>query len=115
MIEFDAEKSLQNKKEGMEKVIASNLPWIEAVRERLRTILKGRAGELLTGEDIRAALSELGFEPNHPNAWGALINDLIKKKVLLPTSQYRPMKHPRSHGRATRVYILNTWRSDAFS
>jgi hypothetical protein len=111
MIEFDAEKSMQNKKDGMEKVAASNLPWMEAVRNRLRIVLKGREGELLTGEDIRATLTELGLEPNHPNAWGSLINTLIKKKVLIPTSQYRPMRDPRSHARSTRIYILNAWKS----
>jgi hypothetical protein len=111
MVEFDAVKSMQNKKDGMEKVIASNLSWVEAVRSRLSTILKGREGEFLTGEDIRATLTELGIEPNHPNAWGALVNSLIKKKVLIPTSQYKPMKDPRSHARSTRVYILNAWKS----
>jgi hypothetical protein len=111
MIEFNIEKSMQNKKDGMEKVIASNLSWMEAMRNQLRIILKGREGEFLTGEDIRAALTELGIEPNHPNAWGGLINNLIKKKVLIPTSQYKPMEDPRSHARSTRVYIVNALKS----
>lgn len=111
MVDFNAEKSMENKKDGMEKVLNSNLSWVEAVRSRLSTILKEKEGKLLTGEDIRAAFAELGIEPNHPNAWGALVNSLIKKKILIPTSQYKPMKDPRSHARSTRVYILNAWGS----
>jgi hypothetical protein len=111
MIKFDAEKSTQNKEDGMKKVVGSNLSWVVAVHARLYKMSKEQAGDLFTGEDIRATLTEFGLEPNHPNAWGALINGLIIKKVLIPTLLYRPMKDPRSHARKTRVYMLNVWKS----
>jgi hypothetical protein len=111
MTNFDIKKAMQNKEDGVKKVLTSNILWLEAVSAQLRKISKEREGEFLMGEDIRATLMDLGFEPNHPNAWGAMINSLIKKKVLIPTDEYRPTKDPRSHGRKTKVYILTAWKS----
>ena len=110
MSNFDAEKSKENRDAGIGRVANSNLSWLAAVHDRLRKISKEREGQLVTGEDVRATLTELGLKPNHPNAWGALINGLVKKKVLLPTDVYRPMKDPRSHARSTRVYALSGWQ-----
>jgi hypothetical protein len=110
MNKLDGEKSKKNKDAGIRQVSRSNLNWLIAVHERLRKISKEREGQMVTGEDVRSTLMEFGLEPNHPNAWGALINGLIKKKVLIRTNSYRSMKDPRSHARSTRVYKLAGWQ-----
>jgi hypothetical protein len=57
-----------------------------------------------TGEDIRIYLEKRGFKPKHPNTWGALINTLIKRKIIVPTGEHRKMKDKTSHARSTPVY-----------
>jgi hypothetical protein len=42
--------------------------------------------------------------PGHHNAWGGLINSLIREGSIRFTGKYRKMKDPTSHARKTPVY-----------
>ncbi len=57
-----------------------------------------------TGEDVRHYCEYSVGCANHPNAYGALINTLLKRKIIKPTGEYRSMKDDRSHARKTPVY-----------
>ena len=58
-----------------------------------------------TGEDIRIYIEGKIGKPHHHNAWGAIINSAVRRKTLIKTNQYRQMKTPKSHARATPVYV----------
>lgn len=62
------------------------------------------SGSIMTGEDIRRAVSNAGIRPHHHNAWGALINIGIKRKLIEPTGDYVHMSDIKSHARRTPVY-----------
>jgi hypothetical protein len=42
--------------------------------------------------------------PKHSNAWGSLVNILLKQHVIRPTGIHVPMRDPISHARMTPVY-----------
>lgn len=64
-----------------------------------------------TGEGFRQRLLERGLDaPAHANQWGSLFMTLTRRRVLVPTGEYRAMLAPSSHGRRTAVYAL---RKDA--
>jgi hypothetical protein len=104
---FDAAQSRENRDAGIEQVSNSNAVWLSAAKQMLHKLAKDRDGQEVTGEDVRAILTEIGMTPEHPNAWGALINWMVKRNVLIPTHRYTSMKDPRSHARKTQIYKLN--------
>lgn len=59
--------------------------------------------EPFTGEDIRIEIARGGHTPDHPNAWGATINSLIRNGYIEPVGHGR-MRSSRSHGRQTPIY-----------
>ncbi len=63
-------------------------------------------GREMSGEDIRHAVSRLGVKPHHHNAWGALIMNAVRLKLILPTGRDTKMKDRRSHARKTPIYRI---------
>lgn len=61
-----------------------------------------------TGEDIRVIITRLGLAPNHCNAWGALINNAVRSKLLIGTGRYVAMASRTSHARKTQLYCKST-------
>ena len=73
-------------------------------RELATGIVRSMAQLEVTGEDIRLACLAEGVGPHHHNAWGGLINQLIRDGVLHPTGRYTPMRARGSHARKTQIY-----------
>ncbi len=93
--------------EGISQVSEHNGKWMElCVAEVKRfTLQSDQGGEgNFTGEDIRFWCSRSIGCPAHSNAWGALINTLVRRKIIKPTGEYRAMKDENSHARKTPVY-----------
>ncbi len=88
--------------EGIAKVSEHNGKWMELCIEKAQ---RACSGDTFTGEDIRMALSQIVGLPHHVNCWGALINALLKKKIIVATGEYRSMKDETSHARKTPVYV----------
>ncbi len=90
--------------EGIAKVSEHNESWMDlCIRE---VTSPGWIDDRInfTGEDIRFRLiGSIGY-PDHSNAWGALINTLVKRKIIKPTGEYRAMRDDSSHARRTPVY-----------
>lgn len=63
-------------------------------------------GTTATGEEIRHRVAAAGIEPHHANAWGALISQAVRLKLMTPTGVWRAMKKPSSHARKTPVYMI---------
>ena len=102
---FEQGKVLRD--EGIRVVSEHNENWMEgaiqASRAAIDLAFEWRHRDF-TGEDIRMEVTMIMGHPNHPNAWGALINTLIKRKIIVPTGEHRQMKDSRSHARSTPVY-----------
>lgn len=73
-------------------------------RESVALIVAEMPEHELTGEDIRLECESRGVGPHHNNAWGGIVNHLIRQGVLQPTGRYQAMKAPGSHARKTQVY-----------
>ncbi len=89
--------------EALEKVSEHNEPWMaRCIWSMEQSIWLGDG--TFTGEDVRFYLNREVGCPAHPNAWGALVSTLIKRKIIRPTGEYRAMKDDSSHARKTPVY-----------
>ena len=95
------QNGIQLKEEGIHKVSEHNENWLEDCVKQAEVIGEG---VLATGEDIRFWCEATVGHPKHHNAWGALINTLLKRKIIVPTGEWRPMKDRASHARKTPVY-----------
>jgi len=90
------------KEKGIKLVSEHNENWmIKAIRNSRDFIAYNKD---FTGEDIRMNVLLWTGPPRHPNAFGALINTLIKRKIIVPTGEHRQMKDKTSHARSTPVY-----------
>jgi hypothetical protein len=67
--------------------------------------VEGKTGFI--GEDIRFHLELYMDAPKHPNAWGALISMLVKRKIIFGTGKYRQMHDKRSHARTSQIYTCH--------
>lgn len=86
--------------EALDQVSRNSNVFQNHAYDALRSLPEG----LYTGEDIRVYIEKLGIYPHHHNAWGAFINHAVRSKILYRTGQYRQMREPKSHARATPVY-----------
>ena len=61
-------------------------------------------GEDFTGEDIRLACVKEGISPSHPNAWGGLVQGMVRSGMIVETGEWKAARSPRSHARRIPVY-----------
>jgi hypothetical protein len=59
-----------------------------------------------TGEQIRIHCEAVGVIPHHHNAWGAVVNALLRNKVLIDTGRVTRMRGPKSNARKTTIYRI---------
>ncbi len=88
--------------EGIAQVSEHNGAWMELCIHAAPEL--AAMERVFTGEDLRFYLSKRVGCPAHPNAWGALINTLVRRKIIRPTGEYRAMRDDSSHARKTPVY-----------
>ncbi len=100
---FDLEEGRRRRDEGIAQVSDHNEPWIVLCQREAERYVAGTEGTF-TGEDIRFHCSATVGCPRHVNAWGALINTLLKRNIISATGEHRPMKDENSHARSTPVY-----------
>lgn len=99
---FDAAEARKRRDDGMKIVIDHNLPWAAqamAMIEKLRDEFSD-----FTGEQMRIHIEAMIGQPGHPGAWGAIFVAAIKRGLIVPTGEWRPMQTPESHARKTPVY-----------
>jgi len=107
---LDFGKALRDR--GMKQVLENSGSWSETAQAVFAIIRPKVAGTEMTGEDIRRLMCDAGMhQPHSPNAWGAFINLLVRRKLIEPTNTYRQMSTPTSHARKTAVYKVahNYW------
>ncbi len=86
--------------EGIKTVTEHNESWMELCLKSIERV----TWQSFTGEDVRFHCSKMVGLPHHSNAWGALINSLVKRGIIEKTGEYRPMRDDNSHARSTPVY-----------
>lgn len=89
------------KKAGIELVTSHNLPWMERA---LQAVAGLRAGEVLTGEDLRNVVQAQAGTPEHCNAYGALVSHAKRRHLIELTGEWRKAINPSSHSRMVPVY-----------
>ncbi len=87
---------------GIKTVTEHNESWMDLCVLAAEKFVAGQ--DTITGEDIRFQCERTVGYPNHHNAWGALINTLLKREIIVATGEYRPMRDDASHARSTPVY-----------
>ncbi len=96
------EHGIAERDAGLARVMSSHSRWVTAALWTARGVRVGWTG---MGEDLRALLVDYGLrEPNHHNAWGALINAMVLQGILRPTGEIGQMKKVSSHARQSTVY-----------
>jgi len=89
---------------GIEKVSRNNESWMEQALKIAVLYVRAWREHDFTGEDVRFYCETVVESPKHPNAWGALIKELSRRKVIRATGKYRQPKDKSSHSRAIQVY-----------
>jgi hypothetical protein len=101
--------SAKARDECMQRVDENNQNWMALALLQLQQLARSHGSWAntehgVTGEDIRVMLLPHVGHPNSPNAWGNLTMQAVRKKLIVATGEYRPMKDVRSHARKTPVY-----------
>jgi len=89
--------------EALARVNENAGEWMERAVLTVATLDSGR---LMTGEDIRCSIVGIVGEPHHHNAWGAMIKNALKQKLIRPTGKWKAMQLPQSHARTSPVYRI---------
>jgi hypothetical protein len=95
--------AVEQRDKVLEKVAADNSGWMA---EALSIMERIEPGTEDIGEGFRERLINAGLRPpRHPGVWGAYFNTLIRRKVLIPTGEMRPMRAKGSNARKSQVLI----------
>jgi len=87
---------------GIETISSHNESWLDACKSEARIFIRFR--EQFTGEDIRLHCQTICGAPKHHNAWGALINALVRERLIRATGEHRKMRDKTSHAIKAPVY-----------
>ncbi len=89
---------------GLAQTAAHNPGWMARALEIVRDALQ--PGAEVMGEDLRA-LPGIG-EPDHPNAWGALVRTALGRGLLEETGRFEKAKRKSIHAHRLMVYRRTT-------
>ena len=92
---------------GIEQVMEHHRPWIDRA---LAAVVRLNLPAEFTGEDIHLLVSEI-VGSTTPNAWGALINTLLRQGFIEETGRLRQSRRRESHARKNMIYRLRRIRA----
>ena len=99
---FTAADAAAARDAALAQVESNNRDWMARAMDAFERL---PAGMEMTGEILRKHISEAVGQPKHHNAWGAFTNALIRRGLLVPTGEYRPMTGAKSNARKTPVHV----------
>jgi hypothetical protein len=100
---YDPEMSKRARDAGIARVLSLNSTWADNLGAWIISLPHGWTG---TGEEIRRIYRECGGQlPKHHNAWGGVINGMVRRGVLVRTGKRKHMIASKSHSRTTDVYV----------
>lgn len=98
----DVAAAREQRELGMERAVQRDPTLVDRVRAVVRAT--HHAGDEVTGEDVRLQCVAAGVDAEHPNAWGAVVNALVRSGQLEDTGRMKHMETERSHARRTPIY-----------
>lgn len=102
--------AMEAKDEILAEVAENHEGWMTLAVEKFHATRHLLPDDFL-GEDIRRVLTEAGLpKAVTPHQWGALIGFLAKRKHIVHTGAWRPMKAAGSNGRKSPAYALAVQR-----
>lgn len=90
---------MAQKQLGLDLVENNNQAFIETMRSKARMLAR-RDGSVTT-DCLRAIARDMGIEPDHPNAWGAIFKGGEWEQIGFESSVL-----PSNHGRIIRRWSL---------
>lgn len=97
--------ALERKEAALQAVADNSGSWIDDVMATAARIAQQRTGEIVTGEGVRALVEPIAGPPHHHNAWGAATANLVRRRYLIPTGRWVPMRSAKSNARKTPQYV----------
>lgn len=100
---FDPNEAKRRRDEGIARVLSRNASWADNLGAWIIGLPHGWTG---TGEEIRRIYRDCGGQlPTHHNAWGGVINGMVRRGILVKTGKRKHMVTSKSHSRSTDVYV----------
>lgn len=108
---LDFISSAQARDAGIDQTAQNNREWMALGLLQIEQLAWGsegwaNLGNGFTGEDLRRILTPLIGKPSSPHGWGSLCMHAIRRKLIVNTGRYVPMREVKSHARKTAVYQL---------
>ena len=105
---FDPPAAKTARNVALKQVADHNPSWLlRAVKYVSESPDLHRQLRTFTGEQLRLTISPVVGIPEHVNAWGTLVNYLVRQKIIKPTGKWVSMSTKTSHARQTRVYYFS--------
>lgn len=102
--QLDLFASRMARDKAIASVEANNVRWVDKAASAFEAIFR-IDGPSFTGEQVRVQVAACGLKPSHHNAWGALMNKLLRSGRITSTGEYGQMSDVRSHARKTPFYM----------
>ncbi len=99
---FTAADAAAARDQALAQVEENNSDWVARAMRAFEALPVGME---MTGEVLRERVTAAAGAPKHHNAWGAFTNKLIRRGLLVPTGEMRPMRSEKSNARKTPVHV----------
>lgn len=96
-------KAREERDRALKQVSENAEDWFTKATSALPTII-GMMPPEFSPEELRTAVSSVVGDPHHHNAWGALTNTAVRRKLMVATGQLRQNRKKESHARVVRLY-----------
>lgn len=90
--------------EGISLVRKHNPNFMLDCLDELRNFKHARDGADFIGEEFRHYCISRGHVPKHHNAWGSLMMNAVRLKLIEGTGEYEKMQDKTSHARKSQRY-----------
>ena len=104
-------KSREERDKALKQVSENSEEWFPKAVAALPTIV-GMMPPEFSPEELRTAMSGVIGNPHHHNAWGALTNTAVRRKLIVPTGNWGQNRKKESHARVTRLYRARSGDDD---
>lgn len=103
--EFDFEGNAESARdEGIGRVREHNPNFMLKCLDELRPFKRERNGRSFIAEEFRHHCQERGLVPRHPNAWGSMVMNAVRYRLIEKTGVHEKMTDKKSHARQTPLY-----------
>ena len=86
--QLDLVSAMYARDTGIEQVSDNNQVFLETMRGYARRIYRNRG--YVTSDDLRVIADDIGLQPHHPNAWGAIFAGNDWQCIGRMKSAYKP-------------------------